>query len=223
MLCTPALLPSLQLCVVVNCCKMQVTPEQRNHAKRLAYGLLYGMGAHALAAELGVTAQEATNLADDFRRSLAGLDAWIKGVIKGCQETAWVTMLAGRRRYLPAIKATGKDARSQRSHAERQAVNSVCQGSAADVVKGAMVQLCHQVEQQGLKQQCKLVLQVHDELLFEVSASHIAPVAQLVRHVMESAATTWGLRVHLPVKLAMGPSWGQLKEYNEQAAIGNDN
>ncbi|KAF6260747.1 hypothetical protein COO60DRAFT_857116 [Scenedesmus sp. NREL 46B-D3] len=116
--------------------KAQVTPEQRGHAKRLAYGLLYGMGPSALAADLGVSMGQAVQLADDFRRSHPGLDAWIKGIIGGCRDTTWVTTIAGRRRHLPNIRASGKNSSAERSQAERQAVNSVCQGSAADVVKG---------------------------------------------------------------------------------------
>lgn len=198
--------------------KAQVTPEQRSHAKRLSYGLLYGMGPSALAAELGVAVGEAVQLAEDFRRSHPGLDAWIKGIIGGCRDTTWVTTIAGRRRHLPHIRATGKNNNAERSQAERQAVNSVCQGSAADIVKGAMLQLEQQLQQRGWAGSARLLLQVHDELLFEVSEVQLPQVAALVRAVMEGAAGVWGVRVPLPVKLSVGPSWGQLQAYDYDAA-----
>ncbi|WIA12996.1 hypothetical protein OEZ85_006607 [Tetradesmus obliquus] len=198
--------------------KAQVTPEQRSHAKRLSYGLLYGMGPSALAAELGVAVGAAVELAEDFRRSHPGLDAWIKGIIGGCRDTTWVTTIAGRRRHLPHIRATGKNNNAERSQAERQAVNSVCQGSAADIVKGAMLQLEQQLQQRGWAGSARLLLQVHDELLFEVSEAQLPQVAALVRAVMEGAAGVWGVRVPLPVKLSVGPSWGQLQAYDDDAA-----
>jgi DNA polymerase theta len=141
--------------------RVQVTEEQRNHAKRLAYGLLYGMGNAALAAELGVDTAAAANLAEAFRKSLPGLDAWLQDVVNDCKNTTFIRTLAGRKRYLPGINsASGKSAGSERARAARQAVNSVCQGSAADVVKRAMIDLQRRLERELLAEDCKMLLQV---------------------------------------------------------------
>ncbi|KAF6252881.1 hypothetical protein COO60DRAFT_1704095 [Scenedesmus sp. NREL 46B-D3] len=199
----------------------QVTPVQRGQAKRLAYGLLYGMGAQALAAELGVEVAEALRLADDFRRSHAALDAWMACVVRRCTVTGWVATLAGRRRRLPGIRAAGNGwGNEQQAQAARRAVNTTCQGSAADVVKGAMVVLAGQLRASGLGKHCRLLLQVHDELLFEVARPHLQQVSALVRDVMEGAQQAWGLSVAVPVKVAVGPSWGQLQEYREHDHTG---
>eukprot|EP00878_Enallax_costatus_P017338 GHUV01018210.1.p1 GENE.GHUV01018210.1~~GHUV01018210.1.p1 ORF type:complete len:407 (+),score=127.89 GHUV01018210.1:1266-2486(+) len=191
-----------------NCSVEQISPDMRNQAKRLAYGLLYGMGPAKLAVDLDCSIPDAYALADDFKKSHEGLSAWIKDVIDSCHANAWVTTISGRRRYLPLIRGKGE----QIAQAERQAVNTVCQGSAADIVKGVMIELVQQLGDLGLSKYCRLLLQVHDELLFEVSERHLAAAAACVRRVMEAASQTWGLKVRLPVKLSVGPSWGQLEE-----------
>ncbi|GFR45959.1 hypothetical protein Agub_g7428, partial [Astrephomene gubernaculifera] len=193
----------------------QVTPETRVQAKRLAYGMLYGMGTTTLAAELGVSVGEAAELSDNFRRAIPGVDRWTKEVVEECRSCGFVCTLLGRRRYFPRInERSSKEARSQRAQAERQAVNSVCQGSAADLVKAAMITLQRRLEQRGLAGSARLVLMVHDELVLEVAAEQLPAVAALVRGVLEGEVA---LAVPLPVKLSVGPSWGQLQEYDPPA------
>lgn len=119
----------------------------------------------------------------------------------------YLQTLSGRRRWLPGISSANYEARG---HAERVAVNSTCQGSAADIVKGAMVQLLADLRAAGLSRHCRMLVQVHDELLFEVSACHLGRVVGMVRGAMEGAGVAWGLRLPLPVKISVGPSWGQL-------------
>jgi DNA polymerase theta len=131
-------------------------------------------------------------------------------VLVGCAETTWVTTIAGRRRLLPGIRSPHP---WESGEAQRQAINTVCQGSAADVVKGTMLCLDAALVDAGLAGAVRLVLQVHDELLFEVDSAVLPAAARVVRETMEAAAGTWRLSVPLPVKLSAGPSWGELETY----------
>ncbi|GIL88385.1 hypothetical protein Vretifemale_16356, partial [Volvox reticuliferus] len=190
----------------------QVTPEVRVQAKRLAYGMLYGMGTSTLAMELGVSLHEAAELSDNFRRAIPGVDRWTKEVVEECRNCGYIVTLLGRRRYFPRInERSSKEARSQRAQSERQAVNSVCQGSAADLVKAAMITLTRRLAAAGWAGRARLVLMVHDELVLEVETVFLAAVATLVREVLEGEVR---LRVPTPVKLSTGPSWGQLADYD---------
>ncbi|KAK9789551.1 hypothetical protein WJX73_010627 [Symbiochloris irregularis] len=192
---------------------LQVTLEQRTQAKRLAYGLLYGMGSMALSKDLGCDPKTAEELSAQFIASLPGVDAWLQKVRESCRQLGYVQTLNGRRRYLPHISG---GPRGDAKAAERQAVNTVCQGSAADLVKDAMIALHATLEQcsaggANLKaERAKLLVQIHDELLFEVPIRQLQETAVKIRGCMEGAAT---LRVPLRVKLHVGPSWGDLKVY----------
>lgn len=189
----------------------QVTGDQRNHAKKLAYGLLYGMGPVSLSSELGVDVSTATFLADTFKRSLPGVDKWMQEVVVECRQRGYVQTLSGRKRFLPEISQRGgKGGSARAAAAERQAVNTVCQGSAADLVKCAMVQVYERLRSRGLAPQCVMLLQIHDELLFEVQISVLTEAAELVKEVMETSVR---LTVPLNVKLHVGPSWGELEPY----------
>ncbi|KAK9836945.1 hypothetical protein WJX81_001769 [Elliptochloris bilobata] len=198
----------------------QVTPAQRTQAKAIAYGLLYGKGRAALAAELGIAPGEAARLMDSFRRSIPGLDAWLTAAVRDCKatRTQHIETLGARRRYLTDI--TSEDG-TRRSRAERQAVNSICQGSAADLVKWAMVDLHARLRAAFPSPcACRLLLQVHDELLFEMEAAALPAAARLVRERMAAAGNELsrargrvGLRVPLTVKLNVGRSWGELTPY----------
>ncbi|KXZ52413.1 hypothetical protein GPECTOR_9g457 [Gonium pectorale] len=190
----------------------QITSELRVQAKRLAYGMLYGMGTSTLAAELSVSVTEAAELSDNFRRAIPGVDRWTKEIVEECRSCGYVGTLLGRRRYFPRINERScKDARNYRAQAERQAVNTVCQGSAADLVKAAMVTLARRLGEAGLAGRARMVLMVHDELVFEVESGLLPAVAALVRQVLEGQVA---LSVPLPVKLSAGPSWGELTEYD---------
>eukprot|EP00198_Chlamydomonas_reinhardtii_P012144 XP_001701481.1 DNA polymerase theta [Chlamydomonas reinhardtii] len=189
----------------------QVTPEVRVQAKRLAYGMLYGMGTNTLAQELGVSVAEAGELSDNFRRAIPSVDRWMREVVEAVRSCGYTTTLMGRRRYYSRInERASKDARSARAQAERQAVNTVCQGSAADLIKAAMVTLQRRLEAEGLAPHVRMVLMVHDELVFEVAEQLLPAAARLVQAVLEGEVA---LSVPLPVKLSAGPSWGQLRDY----------
>ncbi|KAG1658665.1 hypothetical protein FOA52_007871 [Chlamydomonas sp. UWO 241] len=192
----------------------QVSQEARNHAKHMVYGLLYGKGIQAVAADLGTSdLEEARALVEGFRTSIPGVDAWMRGVVIDCRSTEFVETLMHRRRYLPNINARGNAgaARESRSKAERQAVNTVCQGSAADLAKAAMVSL-HALTRKDprIAGRAAMVHMVHDEFLFEVRSDAVPEVARVIKGVLESVAQ---LRVPLPVKLQLGRSWGELEEY----------
>ncbi|CAL8465203.1 g4738 [Coccomyxa elongata] len=186
-----------------------VTVEQRNHAKAMAYGLLYGLGKDRLAARMGVNPQEAAQKSAEFRTSIPVLDAWLKRVVEDCRSRKFITTLAGRRRYLPDI---GHADRGRRARAERQAINSTVQGSAADLCKAAMVSLADGVASAfpDAPKACRLILQIHDELLFEIEEGALPAAARLIRQCMEDAAP---LTVPLRVKMSVGPSWGSLLPY----------
>ncbi|GMH38125.1 hypothetical protein BSKO_06009 [Bryopsis sp. KO-2023] len=185
-----------------NCDEDQVTASQRNHAKRLAYGLLYGMGPHALAQELGTEVNAAKELSITFQESLPGVERWLDEMKEFCRTNHYIQTLKGRRRYLPQINDSNW---ATRSHAERQAINSICQGSAADLVKIAMARL-----RQDLTSEVKLLLQIHDELLFEVRKESLSETITLIKSCMEDGVS---LAIPTPVKIHVGPSWGQLQEW----------
>ncbi|PRW44411.1 helicase and polymerase-containing TEBICHI isoform X1 [Chlorella sorokiniana] len=185
----------------------QVTQQQRDHAKQLTYGLLYGMGAAKLADELGCGLEEAKDAQEKFRRSLPGVEAWQARVVQECKRQGYVETIAGRRRYLPEINSKSGQ---KRAAAERKAKNTVAQGSAADLAKAAMIAIHTALARQLPPGSARLVLQIHDEFLLEVAEPLLPHVACLVRDCMEGAAAAVRLRVPLRVRLAAGPSWGQL-------------
>ncbi|KAL4428417.1 hypothetical protein ABPG75_002506 [Micractinium tetrahymenae] len=187
----------------------QVTQKQRDHAKQLTYGLLYGMGASKLADELGCTVAEAKQAQENFRRSLPGIEAWQAQVVKVCKDQGYVETLAGRRRYLPNINSKNS---GKRAAAERQAKNTVCQGSAADLAKAAMVRIHSRLARELPQGAARLTLQIHDEVLLEVAEGALDTVARLVRDCMEGVAAEVALRVPLRVRLSRGLSWGELQE-----------
>lgn len=185
----------------------QVTFDDRNRAKKLAYAIIYGMGRAATARELGLKGpgaeNEAGRLADSFLAALPRLRGWIEQVKVGCRNTGQIRTLAGRLRRLGT---RGED----HARVDRQAVNSVCQGSAADVAKLAMVAAVEAVTALGDgRGVARLVLQIHDEFLFEVDVGELRRVAAAVRGAMESVVQ---LAVPLRVRLAAGRSWGELEE-----------
>ncbi|KAK9824289.1 hypothetical protein WJX72_009203 [[Myrmecia] bisecta] len=189
----------------------QVKPEQRDHAKALSYGLLYGKGPHALAADLDCTPNDAVKHMDSFFASIPGVKAWTKSLVEECRKTTFIQTLAGRRRYLPGIGEQGPGASAERAAAERKAINSFCQGSAADMIKLAMINVHAELASSFPADACRLILQIHDELLFEVRAGVLPEAARLVRRCMEGVVS---FRVPLPVKLHSGPSWGELEPFH---------
>lgn len=201
----------------------EVSSTQRQHAKQVCYGMIYGIGAKALGNQLGVSEEEAARFMDSFKSKYPAVKTFITHTIQACKESGYVTTLSSRKRFLPNIHSSNSHARSQ---AERQAINSRIQGSAADLVKVAMTRIDKRLTEQfgnggsflfasdydQSKRPCGsyLVLQMHDELLYEVSSGILADVVDIVRHEMENAVN---LSVKFPVTIKTGTSWGGLKDY----------
>jgi len=176
-----------------------VSPEQRRQAKTINFGVIYGMGAFSLGKDLGISTREAQAFIDNYFARYAK----IKGFMDACREEArakkYVATLLGRRCAIPEIDSSNG---AVRSYAERNAINYPIQGSAADIIKVAMVNIARRLEAEGLK--AKMVIQVHDELVFDVPQAEAEQVRELVRHEMENAVP---LTVPLLVEVGVGKNW----------------
>ncbi|XVF48493.1 hypothetical protein PTKIN_Ptkin03bG0194900 [Pterospermum kingtungense] len=199
-----------------------VSSNERDQTKRLIYGILYGMGADTLAEQLNCTSDEAKEKIKCFKSSFPGVASWLREAILSCRQKGYIETLKGRKRFLSKIKFGNNE---EKSKAQRQAVNSICQGSAADIIKIAMIKM-YSVIVEGvdrldsgpsistnfhmLKGCCRILLQVHDELVLEVDPSVIKEAARLLQMSMENA---FSLLVPLRVKLNVGRTWGSLKPF----------
>jgi DNA polymerase I-like protein with 3'-5' exonuclease and polymerase domains len=182
----------------------KVTKKIRDDAKQVVYALFYGMGAGAMADKLEVSPKVAQQMKDEFLNTYSGIRDWIEQVKLECADRCYITTLAGRRRWIPEIKS---DDFKLKSSGERKAVNTICQGSAADVAKKAMIDICREFEVQNLRDHVDMVLQIHDELVFEVDVEYQHKVARIVKECMENAAV---LDIPLRAKLEAGVSWGEM-------------
>ncbi|KAL0679806.1 hypothetical protein Bca4012_007787 [Brassica carinata] len=197
-----------------------VGPHDRDQTKRLIYGILYGMGANRLAEQLECSSDEAKEKIRSFKSSFPAVTSWLNETVSFCQEKGYIQTLKGRRRFLSKIKFGNA---KEKSKAQRQAVNSVCQGSAADIIKIAMINIYSAISEDVntsasssstearfhmLKGRCRILLQVHDELVLEVDPSYGKEAAMLLQSSMENAVS---LLVPLHVKLKIGKAWGSLE------------
>ncbi|CAJ0952641.1 unnamed protein product [Ranitomeya imitator] len=210
-----------------------VTDSLRQQAKQICYGIIYGMGAKSLSEQMGVGEEDAACYIESFKTRYTGIQRFLKETVKNCASRGFVQTILGRRRYLPAIKDTNHHAKA---HAERQAVNTTVQGSAADIVKTATVNIQSRLEEtfpsvpksHGHRPLPRLkghsvrkvnpspprrgaffILQLHDELLYEAAEDDVIQVAQIIKNEMENAVR---LSVSLKVKVKFGPSWGDLQD-----------
>jgi len=175
--------------------------EARRLAKVINFGIIYGMGPQRLAGELGIPFAEASEYIKRYFERLPGVKGYLDDTLRGARERGYVTTMYGRRRYLPEL--TGPDG-GARAQAERIAINSPIQGSAADLIKVAMVRLDRALAGQNA---ARMLLQVHDELLLEVNERALKASCAIVKEAMEGVAT---LRVPLKVELKSGPNWAEL-------------
>ena len=182
----------------------QVTPQMRRVAKTINFGIIYGQTPAGLAKVLGIEKQEAAKFIDSYFAGYPSIERFLIDVLNDCRKKGYVSTLLGRRR---AIRGIRPEPTRQRNLPERTAVNTVVQGSAADLIKKAMVAIHHRLQQQRLH--ARLLLQIHDELIFEVSSQHLADLARLVRDEMSGV---YPLRVPLKVDLSAGPNWAQTQE-----------
>ncbi|MCC6740191.1 MAG: DNA polymerase I [Planctomycetia bacterium] len=180
-----------------------VTKEQRAHAKVVNFGVIYGMGANGLAQSLGIERAAAAKYIEAYFRKYAGVRAFLDRTLEETRRDGYTRTLLGRRRPLPDINASDGNLRNA---AERMAVNAPVQGTAADLIKVAMIRVDRAVRESGLRS--RMLLQVHDELVFEAPPEEVAPLTRLVTDGMERAME---LAVPLKVDVAVGENWGDLK------------
>lgn len=177
----------------------EVTPEHRRRAKEVNFGIMYGMGAYGLSTRLDIPVEEAEAFIAAYFATYPGVHQYIVETLAQAHRQGYVTTVLNRRRYLPEINS---DNRRMREFAERTAINMPIQGSAADLIKVAMINISRALRASGLK--TKMILQVHDELVFEVPKSELAEVRELVRQEMEQAIT---LNVPIKVDIGVGRNW----------------
>ncbi|PKP39568.1 MAG: DNA polymerase I, partial [Bacteroidetes bacterium HGW-Bacteroidetes-13] len=177
----------------------EVTREQRSHAKTVNFGIIYGVSAFGLSQQTDLSRSDSKNLIDTYYATYPKLRDYIQSQIDFAHEHGYVKTILGRRRYLPDIQSQNQVVRGA---AERNAVNAPIQGSAADIIKLAMIQIFNQLNEKHFK--TKMLLQVHDELVFEVPKNELETVSQLIKKEMESA---YILEVPLSVDLGVGNNW----------------
>jgi len=180
----------------------QVSPEQRRIAKTINFGVMYGMSAFRLSNELGISRTDAQTFINTYFTTYKGIRSFIDDTIKETERTGYSQTILGRRRYIPTIASRNK---TEKAAAERVAINTPIQGSAADIVKLAMIRLDKVLRTSGSPAQ--MLLQVHDELILECPESHAEEAARLVKEEMEQAIV---LRVPLRVSVETGKRWGDL-------------
>src|ERR1035437_1193355 len=180
----------------------KVNAEARRLAKVINFGIIYGMGPQRLAGELGIALAQASDYIKRYFERLPGVRGWLDETVRTARTTGYVTTMYGRRRYLPELNAQPGGARAQ---AERIAVNTPIQGTAADLIKLAMIRLDGVLRERGLAS--RMILQVHDELLLEAPKDEWREAAELAKREMEGVAE---LKIPLKVELKSGPNWAEM-------------
>lgn len=182
----------------------QVTKEQRGLAKAINFGLMYGMSSYGLASRTDLTVPDAEKFIASYFGRFSGVKAYLEGTIRRANEKGYVETVLGRRRYFPELTAQGANPGIRRA-AERAAVNMPIQGSAADIIKIAMIRLHRLLHERNLKS--KMLVQIHDELMLEVPEAELDEVRVLVPETMQQA---YQLSVPLKVDVAVGKTWLEL-------------
>ena len=186
----------------------EVTAAMRSKAKAVNFGIIYGISDYGLAQGLGVPRREAQCYIEKYFERYRGVSEYMERIIEGARETGYVATILGRRRYLPEIRSSHF---GRRSFAERMARNTPVQGSAADIIKLAMLRVARTIRDGGLG--ARLLLQIHDELLFEVDERELEFFAPLIRRDMEQACA---LEIPLKVDLKCGLNWAELEPWPPQ-------
>lgn len=181
-----------------------VTPVMRSRAKAVNFGIVYGIGAFSLAKDIGVSNKEASNYIKSYLAHYSGVDEYMKNTIERAKADGYVDTIFGRRRYLPELSASNH---ITRSFGERVARNAPIQGTAADIIKIAMVRVEKRLKEEGFS--ARLILQVHDELIVEAPAFEAMRVAMLLQEEMENAAM---LNVPLVAEAKVGKTWYDAKD-----------
>jgi len=178
-----------------------VTPEMRRQAKTINFGVIYGQGSFSLARELGVSTKVAKEFIDSYFKRHSGAREFLDSCIRSAERDGFVTTILGRRLPIPDISSSNGNIRA---FAQRNAINYPIQGSAADIIKQAMVRLHERMKKEGLRS--RLIMQVHDELVFEVPEEERQRMEMLVCREMEHAVT---LQVPLKVEISFGRNWSE--------------
>ena len=189
--------------IIFGVAQHQVTPDMRARAKTINFGTIYGQGSFALSRQLGISQDQAKEFIAQYFTRFAGVRAWLDRTVATAREKGYVETIFGRRRYIPELRDRNFNIRA---FGERTATNSPLQGSAADLIKIAMIRIAHGFRQQHLA--ARMLLQVHDELVFEVPAAEQGSAGELVKRHMETAAE---LRVPLVVSIGVGSNWVDAK------------
>lgn len=176
-----------------------VTPELRRKVKALSYGLVYGLSAFGLSQQLNIPAGEAKQIMENYFHRFGGVKHYLDTVVTQARKDGYTATLFDRRRYLPELTSTN---RATRENAERAALNAPIQGTAADIIKIAMLRIHHQLKKTNAKS--RVLLQVHDELVVEIAPGELTTVKKLIEHEMDNAIT---LKVPLEVSTGHGPNW----------------
>jgi DNA polymerase I len=183
--------------------KDEVTSNMRRHAKAVNFGIVYGISDYGLSQSLNINRKEAGEFIERYLESYPGVKEYMDEIVKDAKQKGFVQTLLHRRRYIPEITARNFNLRS---FAERTAMNTPIQGSAADIIKKAMIDMADRLKEEGLK--TRLLLQVHDELIFEAPKDEIEKLKEIVPDVMENAIE---LNVPLKVDYSYGPTWYDAK------------
>jgi len=177
----------------------EVTPNQRRKAKEVNFGIPYGVSAYGLASRLGVSNSEGKEMIEQYFERFPGIKSYIDETIEFAKEHGYVSTLMGRRRYIPDINSRNWNVRG---FAERTAINMPIQGTAADIIKLAMIRIHDFLIEEGLKS--RMLLQVHDELIFEIHEDEKENVPEKIKHMMENA---YELQVPLDVEMGLAGNW----------------
>jgi DNA polymerase-1 len=181
----------------------EVTPELRKRAKAVNFGIVYGIGAFSLSQDLKITQAQAKDYIESYLATYSGVDAYLKNVVISAYDCGYVTTAFGRRRYIPELQGHNK---MLKKFGERVAMNSPIQGTAADIIKIAMINVDKTLKKRGID--AKLILQVHDELLVEAHKDCAEEALEILRYEMENAVL---MSVPLDVEVGVGENWYDCK------------
>jgi len=182
----------------------KVTPKMRRVAKTVNFGILYGMSSYGLAQSLDISPEKAQSFIKKYFSVYAGVRKYIASIIAETRKRGWVETLSGRRRYLPEINYSLPQLRKS---AETMAVNMPAQGTAADIIKMAMIEIAKFLKKS--KSRTKILLQVHDELVFEVPNPEVKKIASEIKNIMERV---FQLKVPLKIDVSRGKNWQEIEK-----------
>lgn len=182
-----------------------VTKEMRREAKAVNFGIIYGQGPHGLSVGADIPYDRARKFIEEYFNVYKGVKKWIENVVEEAREKGYVETLFGRRRFLPEINSSVV---MVRKGAERMAINAPLQGTAADIIKVAMIQIENFIKNKHNNDEVRMLIQVHDELLFEVKSDKVQEISNEIKKIMEGVIN---IAVPVVVEEKMGNSWGEIK------------